>query len=131
REFLRARMRDKRRRIVGCSRGADLLRANSSEKISRRRQTQWLGSFLGGVWSSAAVKCYAHVGSVRKGGLIKAGAAARSVSTSNAGVPTASISAEPWSLFQLSGQAISSTARGRLACTSAALQAPRSATNWR
>jgi hypothetical protein len=65
-----------------------------------------------------------------EGCLIKAGAAAHSVSTSNGAVPMASISAEPGSLSQLSGQAISSTARGRLVCTSATLQIPRSAANW-
>ena len=44
----------------------------------------------GGAWSSAAVKCCARAGSVRKGCLIKAGVAAHSVSTLNVAVPMAS-----------------------------------------
>src|SRR5690242_7743095 len=98
--------------------------AGISAEIGGRRQKRWLGTFLGGAWSSAAATCYAHAGWVRRGCLTRAGVMARSVSISSAAIPTVSISAEPGSLSRPTGREISSAARGRLVFTSTTVQMP-------
>ena len=53
------------------------------------------------------------------------------VSTFSAAIPRASISTEPKSLSQRSGQAISLAAKERLVCTSATVQMASSVASWR